>query len=61
MGDEKNQAVSWFDLGYFSFQPGEFIKIITIVFLADYYEKNKKLSLTIHYHFQYISLVIQSS
>ena len=41
MGDEKNQAVSWFDLGYFSFQPGEFIKIITIVFLADYYEKNK--------------------
>ena len=41
-GDEKNQAVSWFDLGYFSFQPGEFIKIITIVFLADYYEKNKK-------------------
>ena len=42
IGDEKNQAVSWFDLGYFSFQPGEFIKIITIVFLADYYEKHKK-------------------
>ena len=42
IGDEKNQAVSWFDLGYFSLQPGEFIKIITIVFLADYYEKNKK-------------------
>ena len=41
IGDEKNQAVSWFDLGYFSFQPGEFIKVITIVFLADYYEKNK--------------------
>ena len=41
MGDEKNQTVSWFDLGYFSFQPAEFIKIITIVFLADYYEKNK--------------------
>lgn len=41
VGDEKNQAVSWFDLGYFSFQPGEFIKIITIVFLADYYDKNK--------------------
>ena len=42
VGDEKNQAVSWFDLGYFSFQPGEFIKIITIVFLADYYDKHKK-------------------
>ena len=42
IGDEKNQAVSWFDLGYFSLQPGEFIKIITIVFLADYYDKHKK-------------------
>ncbi|MBR5370065.1 MAG: FtsW/RodA/SpoVE family cell cycle protein [Bacilli bacterium] len=44
-GTAQNQAVSWFDLGPFSIQPSEFIKVITIVFLADYYEKNiKKLN-----------------
>ena len=42
MGSAKNQALSWFDLGFISIQPSEFIKIITIVFLAHYYEKNKK-------------------
>ena len=42
MGSAKNQAVSWFDLGFISIQPSEFIKIITIVFLAQYYEKNQK-------------------
>ena len=41
-GNAKNQAVSWFDLGFVSIQPSEFIKVITIVFLADYYEKNSK-------------------
>ena len=41
-GTAQNQAVSWFDLGPFSIQPSEFIKVITIVFLADYYEKNIK-------------------
>ena len=34
-GTAQNQAVSWFDLGPFSIQPSEFIKVITIVFLAD--------------------------
>ena len=44
-GTAQNQAVSWFDLGPVSIQPSEFIKVITIVFLADYYEKNiKKLN-----------------
>ena len=42
IGNAKNQAVSWFDLGFISIQPSEFIKVITIVFLADYYEKNNK-------------------
>jgi len=42
MGSAKNQALSWFDLGFISIQPSEFIKIITIVFLAQYYEKNQK-------------------
>ncbi len=41
IGNAKNQAVSWYDLGYISIQPSEFIKIITIVFLAYYYDKNK--------------------
>ncbi|MBQ9019384.1 MAG: FtsW/RodA/SpoVE family cell cycle protein [Bacilli bacterium] len=44
-GTAKNRAYSWFDLGFVSIQPSEFIKIITIVFLGDYYEKNiKKLN-----------------
>lgn len=37
----KNQAISWFDLGFFSIQPSEFIKVIVIVWLSYYYEKNK--------------------
>lgn len=41
-GTAQNQAISWFDLGPVSIQPSEFIKVITIVFLADYYEKNIK-------------------
>ena len=42
-GSAKNQAISWFDLGFVSIQPSEFVKVISIVFLADYYEiyKNK--------------------
>ena len=42
VGKAQNQAVSWFDFGFFSIQPSEFIKIIVIVFLATYYDKNKK-------------------
>lgn len=41
-GNAKNQAISWFDLGFVSIQPSEFIKVITIVFLAQYYDKNSK-------------------
>lgn len=45
IGKSKNQAISWFDFGPFSFQPSEFAKIISIVWMATYYEKNKnKLS-----------------
>ncbi len=42
IGNAKNQAVSWFDLGFISIQPSEFVKVITIVFLAHYYDKNQK-------------------
>ena len=42
-GSAKNQAISWFEIGPFSIQPSEFVKVVTIVFLADYYDmyKNK--------------------
>ena len=43
IGTTKNHAVSWFDLGFFSIQPSEFVKVITIVFLATYYDSNKKI------------------
>lgn len=42
VGDTHNQAKSWFDLGFFSFQPSEFAKVISIIWLADYYEKNRE-------------------
>lgn len=42
IGTAKNEAVSWFDLGFVSVQPSEFAKVITIVFLAYYYDRNKK-------------------
>ena len=45
VGQAKNRAVSWYDLGFVSIQPSEFIKIITIIWLASFYEKNiKKLN-----------------
>jgi cell division protein FtsW len=40
VGKAKNRAVSWYDFGFFSVQPSEFIKIIIIVWLAGYYERN---------------------
>ncbi|MBR3210889.1 MAG: FtsW/RodA/SpoVE family cell cycle protein [Bacilli bacterium] len=44
-GSAKNNAVSWFEFGFGSskvmIQPSEFVKVISIVFLADYYENNK--------------------
>ncbi len=41
-GVEINNAKSWYDLKFMSFQPSEFAKVITIVWMATYYEKNKK-------------------
>ena len=40
-GTTKNQAVSWFEMGHYTIQPSEFVKVITIVYLADYYDKYK--------------------
>ena len=38
-GRMTNNAVSWYDLGFFSLQPSEFAKSILIVFSAIYYNK----------------------
>ena len=34
-----NSARSWYNIGFFSFQPSEFVKSIMIVFLAVYFER----------------------
>ena len=38
----QNNALSWIDLGFFSLQPSEFVKIFTILSLAVYYDDHKK-------------------
>ncbi len=40
-GSAKNDAVSWFEIGPITIQPSEFIKVISIVFLAEYYDAHK--------------------
>ena len=37
-----NNANSWINLGFFNFQPSEAIKILTIFWLAYYYDRHKK-------------------
>lgn len=39
VGKATNGAVSWFNLGFFSFQPGDFIKLIVIIILAKYFSR----------------------
>ena len=41
-GKAQNQAISWFDLGPISIQPSEFAKMIMLVWMAFYYERNAK-------------------
>ncbi len=41
----RNNSKSWFDLGLVNYQPSEFMKVISIIWLAYYYDKHKnKLS-----------------
>jgi len=42
-GRTVNNAQSWYDLGFFSFQPSEFAKTIIILLMALYYEKMIKI------------------
>ena len=41
-GYTSNSAVSWYKLGPITIQPSEFAKIAVIIYLASYYEKNKR-------------------
>lgn len=41
-GRVANNAQSWFKIGALSIQPSEFCKVITIIFLASYYDYNKE-------------------
>lgn len=41
VGHSANGTQGWFELGPISIQPSEFAKIISIIFLACFYEKNK--------------------
>jgi len=43
-GKVSNNAQSWFEIGAFSIQPSEFLKVFVIIWLAKYYDfKSKKL------------------
>lgn len=39
-GHSANNALSWYKIGPFTLQPSEFAKVIVIIFLSVYYEKN---------------------
>lgn len=41
-GHAAKNAVSWYKIGPFTLQPSEFAKVIVIIYLAVYYEKNIK-------------------
>lgn len=38
----RNNSRSWFDLGPVSYQPSEFMKVVSIIWLSYYYDKNKE-------------------
>ncbi len=40
-GKEINGAKRWFDIGFVTFQPSEFMKVAMILFMADYIDRKK--------------------
>lgn len=44
-GKEIRGAVRWFDLGFFLFQPSEFVKLLIIIILASFFSLKEKVSL----------------
>ena len=41
-GKTTNQATSWIPIGGFTLQPSEFIKVVSIVWMAGFYEIQKE-------------------
>ena len=41
-GTVKNNSIRWIDLGFFNIQPSEFAKVIIILWLASFFDTNKK-------------------
>lgn len=41
-GIEVNNAKSWYDLKVFNLQPSEFVKVISIVWISSYYDRNSQ-------------------
>ncbi len=42
IGRESNGARRWFHIGTFNFQPSEFVKIVMLVYMADFLARKKK-------------------
>ncbi len=43
IGDEHKGARRWIKIGFFNFQPSEAVKFVCILFLANYFDKIKKI------------------
>ncbi|CEM60810.1 putative lipid II flippase FtsW [Treponema phagedenis] len=42
LGISKNGATRWLNLFYLKFQPSEFVKLVLVIFLANFFDKNKE-------------------
>ena len=41
-GSVKNRSIRWIDLGFFSFQPSEFAKIVVLIWMACFFDSHEK-------------------
>lgn len=57
LGETRMGAKRWLQIGPLSFQPSEIVKISMILFLANYFDKNKK-NLQIFYYSLYPMLIV---
>jgi rod shape determining protein RodA len=63
LGSLTRGTASWFDFGFFSFQPSEFVKIVVIIILAKYLAKAgdyalKKIMISGAYTFLLVVLIV---
>lgn len=57
-GKISNGAQSWYDLGFFSFQPSEFAKSIIIIYMAVFYNKSLKKRKSLYYNLIPVAVAI---